>query len=60
MVSTHQKIKSNTRLPSQLRDFDQDIIIGTAASDRQQNVVINENTVGQEFTVDFSGSNLIT
>ena len=42
MVSTRKKRQSNKRLLSQLDDFDQDIIIGNATSDRQENVVANE------------------
>ena len=51
MVSTRKKRQSNKRLLSQLDDFDQDMIIGNAASERQQNVVVNEGTNDQGFTV---------
>ena len=51
MVSTRKKRQSNKRLLSQLDDFDQDMIIGNAASERQENVVVNEGTKGQDFTV---------
>ena len=34
-----------------LDDFDQDMIIGNGASDRQKNVVVNEGTNDQDFTV---------
>ena len=50
-VSTRQKRQSNKRLLSQLDDFDQDMIIGNAASERQENVVVNEATNDQDFTV---------
>ena len=51
MVSTRKKRLSNKRLLSQLDDFDQDMIIGNAASERQENVVVNEGTNDQDFTV---------
>ena len=51
LVSTRKKRQSNKRLLSQLDDFDQDMIIGNAASERQENVVVNEGTNDQDFTV---------
>ena len=51
MVSTRKKRQSNKKLLSQLDDFDQDVIIGNAASERQENVVVNEGTNDQDFTV---------
>ena len=51
MVSTRKKRQSNKRLLSQLDDFDQDMIIGNAANERQENVVVNEGTKDQDFTV---------
>ena len=51
MVSTRKNRQSNKRLLSQLDDFDQDMIIGNAASERQENVVVNEVTNDQDFTV---------
>ena len=51
MVSTRKKRQSNKRLLSQLDDFDEDMIIGNAASERQENVVVNEGTNDQDFTV---------
>ena len=51
MVSTRKKRQSNKRLLSELDDFDQDMIIGNAASQRQENVVVNEGTNDQDFTV---------
>ena len=51
MVSTHKKRQSNKRLLSQLNDFDQDMMIGNAASERPENVVVNEGTNDQDFTV---------
>ena len=50
MVSTRKKRQSNKRLLSQLNDFDQDVIIGNTASERQENVV-NEGINDQDFTV---------
>ena len=51
MVSTRKKRQSNKRLLSQLDDFDQDMIIGNATSERQEDVVVNEGTNDQDFTV---------
>ena len=51
MVSTRKKRQSNERLLSQLDGFDQDMIIGNAASERPENVVVNEGTNDQDFTV---------
>ena len=51
MVSTRKKRQSNRRLLSQLDDFDQDMIIGNAVSERQENVVFNEGTNDRNFTV---------
>ena len=54
MVPTRNKRQSNKRLLSQLDDFDQDKIIGNAASDRQESVMVNEGTNDQDFTVSTS------
>ena len=51
MVSTRKKRQSNKRLLSQLDGFEQDVFIGNAASKGQENVVVNEGTNDQEFTV---------
>ena len=51
MVSTRKKKQSNRRLLSQIDDFDQDMIIGNAASERQENTVVNEGTNDGDFTV---------
>ena len=51
MVSTRKKRQSNRRLLSQLDDFDQDMIIGNAASERQENTDVNEGTNDRDFTV---------
>ena len=51
MVSTRKKRQSNKKLLSQLEDLDQDMIIGNAASERQENVVVNEGTNDRDFTV---------
>ena len=57
MVSTRKKRQSNRRLLSQLDDFDQDLIIGNTASERQENVVVNERTNDRDFTVSNSSNN---
>ena len=51
MVSTRKKRQSNKRLLSQLDDFDRDMIIGSAVSERQENAVVNEGTNDRDFTV---------
>ena len=51
MVSTRKKKQSDKRLLSQLDDFDRDMIIGNAVSERQENAVGNEGTNDQDFTV---------
>ena len=57
MVSTRKKRQSNKRLLSQLDDFDQDIIIGNAVSERQENAVVNMGTNDRDFTVSNSSNN---
>ena len=57
MVSTRKKWLSNRRLLSQLDDFDQDMVIANAASERQENVVANEGTNDRDFTVFISSNN---
>ena len=59
MVSTRKKRQSNKRLLSQLDDFDQDMIIGNAVSERQENAVVNEGTNDRDFTVDTSNNDSI-
>ena len=56
MVSTRKKRQSNRRLHSQLDDFDQDMIIGNAVSERQENTVVNEGTDNRDFTVGTSSN----
>ena len=51
MVSTRKKRLSNKRLLSQLDDFDQDMIIGNTANERQESVEVNEGTNDRDFTV---------
>ena len=51
MVSTPEKRQSKRRLLSQLGDFNQDIFIGNAMSDKQENFTVNECSADQEFTV---------
>ena len=60
MNSTRKKRQSNTVLLSQLDAFYRDIIIENVASDRQQNVVVDEGTVDQEFIVNNTDCNLTT
>ena len=59
MVSTRKKRQSNRGLLSQLDDFDQEMIIGNAVSERQENVVVNEGTNDQNFTVGTSSNDSI-
>ena len=56
MVSTRKKRQSNKRLLSQLDDFDQDMIIGNAVTERQENAVVNEGTNDRDFTVSTSNN----
>ena len=57
MVSTRKKKQTNKRLLSQPDDFDQDMIIGNAVSERQENVVVDEGTNDRDFTVSNSSNN---
>ena len=59
MVSTRKKKQSNSRLLSQLDDFDQDMIIGNAVGEKQENTVVNEGTNGRVFTVGTSNDSSI-
>ena len=59
MVSTRKKRQSNKRLLSQLDNFDQDMIIGNAVSERQENAVVNEGTNDRDFTVSASNNDLV-
>ena len=56
MVSTRKRRQSNRRLFSQLDNFDQDMIIGNAASERQEKIVVNEGTNDRDFTVGTSSN----
>ena len=58
MVSTCKKRQSNRRLLSQLDDFDQDMIIGNAACERQENIVVSEGTNDRDFNVGTSKNNI--
>ena len=58
MVSTRKKRQSNRRLLSQLDDFDQDMMIGNAASGRQESNVVSEDTNNRDFTVSTSSDNI--
>ena len=59
MVSTRKKRQSNRRLHSQLGDFDQNMIIGNAASERQENTVVNGSTDDRDFTVGTSNNDSV-
>ena len=59
MVSTRKKRQSNKRLLSKLADFDQDMIIGNAVSERQENAVVNEGTNDRDFTVSTSNNDSV-
>ena len=60
MVATRKKRQSNRRLLSQKDDFDQDMIIGNAASEGQGNIVVSEGTNDRDFTVGTSSKNTAT
>ena len=57
MVSTRKKRQSNR---SQIGDFDQGIIFGNSANERQENTIVKEGTGDRDFTVGTSNSNLTT
>ena len=59
MVSTRKKRQSNKRLLGQLDDFDQNMIIGNALSERRENAVVNEGTNDRDFTVGTSNNNSV-
>ena len=59
MVSTRKKRQSSRRLLSQLDDFDQDMIIGNAVREREENGLVNEGTNDRDFTVGTSNSNTV-
>ena len=59
MVSTRKKGQSSKRPLSHLDDFDQDIVIGSTTSERQENVVVNEGTNDRDFAVDNSNDSSI-
>ena len=59
MVSTRKKRQSNKRLLSQLDDFDRDMIIGNAVSERQEKTVVNEGTNDRDFTAGTSSKDSI-
>ena len=60
MVSTRKERQSNKRLLSQLDEFDQDMVIGNAASEKQENVVVSEGTKDRDFTVGTSNNDSVT
>ena len=59
MVSICKKKQSNRGFLSQLEDFDQDIIIGNTASEREEITIVNEDTSDRDFTVGTSDKNLV-
>ena len=59
MVSTRKTRQSNRKLLSQLDDFDQDMIIGNAVSERRENTLANEGTNDRDFTVGISSKNSV-
>ena len=59
MVSTRKKRQSNKRLLSQLDDFDRDMIIGNAVSERRENAVVNEGANDRDFTVGTSNNDSV-
>ena len=60
MVSTRKKKQSNRRLLNQLDDFDQDIILGNAATGTQENSVVKEGNNERDFTAGTSSNNSAT
>ena len=60
MVSTRKKRPPSRRFLNRLDDFEQDIIIGNAAIERQENLMVNERANDRDFTVSTSGNCLVT
>ena len=58
MVSTRKKRQSKRRLLSQLDNFYQNMIIGNSVGERQKNIVVNEGSNDQDFTVGTSINNI--
>ena len=58
MVPTHKKRRSNNRFISQLDDFDQDMIISNATSERKEKIVVSEGTNDRDFTVGTSSNKI--
>ena len=59
MVSTRTKRQSNKRILSELDGFDQDVIIGKATSERQEDIMVNEGTKERDFTVGTSSKDTV-
>ena len=59
MVSTRKKKQLSRRFLSQIDDFDRDMIIGNAVSERQENAVVNEGTNDRDFTVGSSNNDSV-
>ena len=59
MVSTRKKRQSNRRLLSHLVEFDQDVIIGNASSERQENTVADGGINDRDLTVGTSSDNSV-
>ena len=58
MVSTRKERQSSRRLLSPLDDFDQDMVIGNTASERQEKIVVKECTNDRDFTVGTPSNNI--
>ena len=60
MVSTPKKRQSKRKLLSQINDFNQDIVNGNAATERQENVTVTEGTDDRDFIVGTSSDKSAT
>ena len=58
MLSTGKQKESNRRFPSQLDEFDRNIIFGNAVSNWRKIVVVKESTADQKLTANDTSSNL--
>ena len=58
MVSTRKRRQSNRRLFNQLDDFEQDMVIGSTDSEKQEITVVSEGTDDREYTVGTSSRNM--
>ena len=59
LVSVRKKKQQNTSLSSWLDDFDQDVFIGGAVNSERRNIVIHNDLIDRDFTVDYIESSVL-